>query len=100
MNVNNSAGAQSQQDDAPAPQPGSSTPSAATPADAPPASTPPASAGCAEIPTASHVVLTAEVKMAIEVPFSLDEAGQMPHKFTLSNDDNSYSKALSLASDA
>jgi hypothetical protein len=38
--------------------------------------------------------------MAVQVPFPLDQASQMPHKFTLSNDDNSYSTTLSLASDA
>ena len=36
----------------------------------------------------------------MQVPYPTDQASQMPHKFTLANDDNSYSQTLSLASDA
>ncbi len=45
-------------------------------------------------------MLTAEIKMSLQLPFAFADAGQMPHKFTLTNDDSSYSKTLSLASDA
>jgi hypothetical protein len=44
--------------------------------------------------------LTAEVTLAVQVPYTLEQANQMPHKLTLANDDNSYSQTLSLASDA
>jgi hypothetical protein len=44
-------------------------------------------------------VLTAVVKFAVKVAFPTDQASQLPHTFTLTNDDNSYSKSLTLASD-
>jgi hypothetical protein len=76
-----------------------SSPPDSAPASAPPDSTPDAG-DCAEIPTAPNVVLRADVKLTLAIPASLEQATQMPHKFTLANDDNSYSRTLSLASDA
>jgi hypothetical protein len=103
----------------PAPAPSPAPDSAPTPAapDSPPpspASTPPASGAspsssppeptdenddCAEIPTAAHVVLTAEIKFAVQIPYSMDQASHLPHKFTLGNEDGSYSKTVTVASD-
>jgi len=40
------------------------------------------------------------MKFIVYIPFSKDDASQLPHKFTLTNDDSSYSKTLTLASDA
>jgi hypothetical protein len=40
------------------------------------------------------------MKFIVHVPFSKDDASQLPHKFTVTNDDSSYSKTLTLASDA
>jgi hypothetical protein len=57
------------------------------------------SGDCAEIPCAAHAVLTAAIKLAVRIPHSTDEARQLPHKLTLSNDDGSYTKTLTLASD-
>jgi hypothetical protein len=54
---------------------------------------------CAEIPAYPHAVLTAEIQFIVEIPYPLDQANQLPHKFTLANDDNSYSQTLTLASD-
>lgn len=65
----------------------------------PPSSQAPDSGGCAEIPAAPHAVLVASVQVNVELPRSTDEASQMPYKFTLTNDDGSYSKTLTLASD-
>jgi hypothetical protein len=45
-------------------------------------------------------VLEASIKFAVQLPKTTDEASQMPHKFTLTNDDGSYSKTLTLESDA
>ena len=64
-----------------------------------PDSKPPDSDGCAEIPTAAHAVLTAEIKLAVQLPYPMDQVTQLPHKLTLTNDDGSYSKVLTLASD-
>ena len=64
-----------------------------------PDSNPPDSDGCAEIPTAAHAVLQAIIKLHINIPFTIDEASPLPHKLTLTNDDSSYSKTLSFASD-
>ena len=72
---------------------------ASPPSSQAPDSKPPDSDGCAEIPTASHVVLQAAIKLLVQVPFATDEASQLPHKLTLTNDDGSYSKTLSLGSD-
>jgi hypothetical protein len=44
--------------------------------------------------------LTAAIKLAVRVPYSTDKATQLPHKLTLSNDDGSYTKTLTLASDS
>jgi hypothetical protein len=84
-----------------------------SPADAPPDSTPlttPASSDtadtpapdpgdCAEIPTYSHAILTAQITLVLQLPYSTDQAQQLPHKFLLTNADASYSKTLVLASD-
>ena len=84
-------------------------PAAATQPSQDPAPADPASASapttetnddCAEIPAYPHAVLTGSVKLAVQVPCPTDEATQLPHKFTLSNDDGSYSKTLTLASDS
>ena len=61
----------------------------------------PVSAGdCAEIPAYPHVVLTAEIKLLVELPLALDEATKLPHKLTLTSDDGTVSQTLALASDA
>ena len=39
------------------------------------------------------------MKLAVQIPYPLAQANQLPHKFTLANDDSSYSKTLTLASD-
>ena len=81
--------------DTPADQPGS--PATADSASSEATDT---SGDCAEIPCAAHAVLTAAIKLAVRVPYSTDEATQLPHKLTLSNDDGSYTKTLRLASDS
>jgi hypothetical protein len=43
--------------------------------------------------------LTAEIKLAVQLPWSVDQASQLPHKLTLANDDGSYTQTLSAASD-
>jgi hypothetical protein len=43
--------------------------------------------------------LTAEIKLAVQLPYPMDQVTQLPHKLTLTNDDGSYSKVLTLASD-
>jgi hypothetical protein len=94
-------------DDAAPPQeaaaddPASSSPDAN--ADAPassPASDPkPDGDDCAQISTYTHAQLTADVKLSVQIPYPPDQAAQLPHKLTLANDDSSYSKTLTLASD-
>jgi len=44
--------------------------------------------------------LEADIKFLVEIPVTTDEASQMPHKFTLTNDDGSYTQTLAVASDA
>jgi hypothetical protein len=79
---------------------GASDPAASATASSPaPDAKSPDSAGCSEIPAYPHAVLTADVKLALEIPRPPDEASQLPYKFTLSNDDGSYTKTLTLASD-
>jgi hypothetical protein len=72
-------------------------------ADAPassPASDPkPDGDDCAQISTYTHAQLTADVKLSVQIPYPPDQAAQLPHKLTLANDDSSYSKTLTLASD-
>jgi hypothetical protein len=91
------------------PTPASTPPdssSALAPASAPdlppdskaPDSKPPDSDGCAEIPTAAHAVLTAEIKLLVRIPRSVDEAQQMPHKFTLTSDDGSVNTTMPASS--
>ncbi len=72
---------------------------ASPPSSQAPDSKPPDSDGCAEIPTAAHAVLTAAIKLMVELPTATDPE-QPPHKFTLSNEDGSYSKTLTFPSDA
>jgi hypothetical protein len=102
----------------PASQPPASQPPASQPPDSqaaasqPPASQPPASqppdsqapasssgGDCAQISTYTHAQLTADVKLVVQVPMPTDQASQLPHQLTLVNDDASYSKTLTLASD-
>jgi hypothetical protein len=71
----------------------------APPSSQPAASKPPDSGGCAEIPTAAHAVLQAAFKLTVQLPTATDP-NQAPHKFTLSNEDGSYSKMLTFPSDA
>jgi hypothetical protein len=40
------------------------------------------------------------VKVAVKIAFPPDQASQLPHKLTLTNDDGSYTKTLTFASDA
>jgi hypothetical protein len=64
----------------------------------PPDSTPADDGGdCAEIPTAAHAVLTAEIKLLVRIPRPPDVAQQMPHKFTLTSDDGSVSQTLTMS---
>jgi hypothetical protein len=83
----------------PASSPPASTPPSSKPPDsAPPSSAAPASSGdCAEIPAAAHAVLTTQIKLGVKVMFPVDQTSQFPHKLTLSNDDGSYSKTITLS---
>jgi hypothetical protein len=90
--------------DPPPTDPAATTQPSQDPAPADPASasapTTQSSDDCAEIPAYPHAVLTGSVKLAVQVPYPTDQATQLPHKLTLSNDDGSYSKTLTLASDS
>jgi len=92
--------------DGPADPPPSTPSSASTPpgsGDTPPSSQPDSIGGgsddCAEIPTAAHVVLTAEIKLVVQIPFATEAAVDPSHELTLTNDDGSYAKTLTFASD-
>jgi hypothetical protein len=77
----------------------SAPPSSQSPNSQAPDSKPPDSGGCAEIPTAAHVVLETDVKFIVELPMTMDEAAALPHKFTLTSDDGNVSQTLTLAAD-
>jgi hypothetical protein len=67
--------------------------------DAPPSSSAPDSTkddsgDCAEIPTAAHAVLQADIELQVRIPRTVDEVKQMPHKLTLTSDDGSVSQTL------
>jgi hypothetical protein len=53
---------------------------------------------CVEIPTAPHAVLEVEIKLLVRIPRSVDEAQQMPHKFTLTSDDGSVNTTVPASS--
>jgi hypothetical protein len=54
---------------------------------------------CAQIPTAAHVVLQASIQIVIQLAIPLDVASQMSNTLTLTNEDGTYTKTLTFASD-
>jgi len=101
-------------DPSPAPADSSAAPASSSSPDATPADTSPDSApssaapdstqgdngDCAEIPPAAHVILSADIKFLLQIPRAIDDAKQLPHKFTLTSDDGTVSQTLTLAADA
>jgi hypothetical protein len=83
---------------APADPAADSAPASTPPDSTPPSSAPPSSGGCAEIPTAAHAVLEADIKLIVQLPTATDP-NQPPGKLTLSNEDGSYSKVLNYPAD-
>jgi hypothetical protein len=78
---------------------GNESPGGTPPSSKAPDSAAPDSDGCAEIPTAAHAVLVAEIQLVIALAMPPDVASQLSNTLTLTNDDGSYTKTLTFASD-